>query len=62
MGLEYPMTPVWRWTAEQRSALDEEANRLYDKHNPRPHQRISVSKDQCIREALEQIRTTQPNL
>lgn len=57
MGFEYPLTPVCRWTAEQRRALDEEANRLYDKRNPRPHQRIRVSKEQCIREALRQIRT-----
>lgn len=35
--------------------LNEEANRLYDKYNPKPHEKISVPKDQCIREAKKRL-------
>lgn len=40
---------------EDRLRIDEEANRIYDKYNPRPHQKISVKKDQCIREAKKRL-------
>lgn len=35
--------------------INEEANRLYDAYNPRPHQKINVPKDQCIREAKQRL-------
>ena len=42
-------------TKDQSIALNEEANRLFDKYNPRPHEKISVPKDQCIREAKKRL-------
>lgn len=40
---------------EDRLRVNEEANRLYDKYNPKPHEKISVPKDQCIREARQRL-------
>lgn len=42
-------------TKAQRLKLNEEADRLYDRYNPRPHQHIYVPRDQCVREAAERL-------
>jgi hypothetical protein len=42
-------------TKQQSEQLNEEANRLYDKYNPRPHEHINVPKDQCIKEAKQRL-------
>ena len=39
----------------KRAKIDELANKLYDKLNPKPNDRINVSKAECIRRAEKQL-------
>lgn len=43
-------------TAAEKREIDRKADELYDKLNPRPHDEINVSKNECIRRVLHELK------
>lgn len=45
-------------SASEKAEIDRKADELYDKLNPRPHDVINVSKDECIRRVMREVKET----